>query len=227
MSDAKERTGSNGPRREKASVPPEGSQSTLGSFVQDLQDGDLDKPMELSDFLFRLGFAFQLPEKEQKDGQTDSQARRPGPQRTRRWLPALAVLLLLLWGAAQLSQPRPQRELPRELAGEWVAQSPRYMGRALVLTPGSVTLKFGGDTLPVTFTIATVLRDSVRDTAIFHVQYLQEGQLTPLVVKFFETPRPSLMLSSPPGVLWLRESDVGYDTPKSDSSAGPRVGKAG
>lgn len=205
-----------GPKEQKnAGTDRTESEPAMRSFVEELQDGDLAKPMALSDFLFRLGLAYRLPEKKPGEYETRPVVRQPG---TRVWLPALAVAMALGWVGTRLLQPKPGKQLPRELTGEWVAQSPRYPGRALVLQPGTVTLKFGADTDAVSFPISGVLRDSVQDTAIYRVQYLQDGQPTSLVVKFFETPRPTVVLSSPAGVVWLRESDVGYDNSATDTS---------
>ncbi|HWP01826.1 MAG TPA: hypothetical protein VNL96_00070 [Gemmatimonadaceae bacterium] len=214
MSDVDERVPRESKEQKGAGVDRSESESAMGSFVAELQDGDLAKPMALSDFLFRLGLAYRLPEKKTGEYEVRPVAR---PPRTRVWLPVLAVVMALGWVGARLLQPRPGKQLPRELTGEWVAQSPKYPGRALVLQPGTVTLKFGADTDAVSFPISAVLRDSVQDTAIYRVQYLQDGQSVSLVVKFFETPRPTVVLSSPAGVVWLRQSDVGYDSPALDT----------
>ena len=181
-----------------------------GALTKELRDGDLDKPMEMVEFMFQLGLHYHLPGREEGTVDPVPEAKARG---TRWWLPTVAVVAVLAAAGMQLLRPRPERTLPREVLGEWRTLSRSYAGRGFKLSPDRVALDFGEIASSVEFPISEVHREARGDTTVFEVLYRQDRGQTRVVFKYVETGRPTVFLLNPGGVAWVRATDVGYDSP--------------
>lgn len=174
------------------------------SFTRELRDGNLDRAMPFSEFMFQLGMAYDLPGRQQ-----EALAIAERKRRTRRWLVALAVVTVVGGGAAQLMGRTPsEATLPVEVLGQWATLYPQYAGRAFTLTEDRIDLDFGELAARVAFPVSEVRRNTVADTSVFEVLYEQERGLTRFEFIYVEGAVPTIYLPHPRGVAWVRVQDL-------------------
>jgi hypothetical protein len=182
-------------------------ESGVPSLTREILDGNLDQPVELTDFMFKLGLHYDLPGKSETTVEAPAFLKKRG---TRIWLVALAVIVTALGGVAPLlARPETVTTLPPEVLGEWHTSLPRYAGRKLILSAERVRIDFGDHAAPVEFPISEVRRRETPDGVQYEVLYRQDRGLTQFVFSFTEsTFPPSITLPNPEGVDWVRARDV-------------------
>jgi hypothetical protein len=192
------------------------SLSPLAGFAQEVRDGDLKKPMGLTDFMFQLGFHYRLPGR---------QAATPTPgvavvQRVRWWLPVAAVALLAVVAVRDLGSIAPARELPERLLGQWATDAPGYQDRRILFSPGTIRLEFGDSLGSAQFAVSEVRWEGRGDSTHYDIRYWQEGVLTRLRFVYVEFPVPSIRLRNPASLVWFpRETSSGPGGQESGSPA--------
>lgn len=191
----------------------------LAAFTKELRDGNLTQPMELTEFMFQLGFHLRLPGKRTPSVSAAAQIVRI--VKTRWWIPAIALIAVVAVTGMQVRGESGVALAPWVL-GEWQTTVPPYRSRGFTLAEDKVTLRFGEAAPPVTFPIVYVRRDSANDTVRYEVRYRQDRGLTKFEFWYVETPRPTIFLPNPLGVAWRRLSDSGYTESEATSPPAPR-----
>jgi hypothetical protein len=182
-------------------------ESGVPTLTREILDGNLDQPVELTDFMFKLGLHYDLPGKAETTLEAPAFLKKRG---TRIWLVVLAVMVTALGGVAPvLARPKPVTSLPPEVLGEWSTSLPRYAGRKLILSAERVRIDFGDHAAAVEFPISEVRRRETQDGVQYEVLYRQDRGLTQFVFSFTESTWPaSITLPNPEGVDWVRAKDV-------------------
>ncbi len=205
-------TGQPAPPEAQAPAPraPGGSRGRTPPFLRaitkEIRDGDLNQPMHIGDFMLQLGLHYKLPEKAEMAAAAAYAAK---VRRTRRWLVALAVLVVIAGGAVPLAlREEPEAVLPAQVLGEWRTNSPRYSKRGFTFLRDRVRLDFGDQAVPVEFPVSEVRRVVRGDTTVFEVFYRQDQGLTRFQFDYVESAIPFVRLPNPSGVNWFREKDI-------------------
>lgn len=173
----------------------------LPAAVRSLNDGDLQHPMELNEFMTELGSIMQLPRKTTVQMRSVAEPARRAPRRIP-WLPALAVVAMAalgLWRAWPSGAPS---VLPLELVGEWRTSDPRYVERRLAFSPSGVGIILQQGQAATWHEVESVVTTPRGDTTSYDVQYRDAGSSVRFLVHRVTRPGPRLLLSNPPGVVW-------------------------
>lgn len=169
--------------------------------TRSLNDGDLQTPMELNEFMTELGSIMQLPRKTtvrmRAVADVAPQARRRLPL-----LPALAVAAVLGLGLSSLWPSTAPSVLPLELVGEWRASDARYAERRLAFSPTGVGIILRQGQAAEWHPVESVVTTLRGDTTSYDVQYDDDGAPVRFLVHRVTRPGPRLLLSNPPGVVF-------------------------
>lgn len=185
---------------------PSTPRSGLPSLTREILNGNLDQPVELTEFMFKLGLHYNLPGRDATAPATPFLKKRS----TRIWIVGLAAVITVLGGVVPvLAKSDPVSTLPPEVRGEWHTSSPRYTGRKLILSEDRVRIDFGDHAAAVEFPISEVHRRDTPEGVQYQVLYRQDRGLTQFVFTFAESTWPaSIQLPNPAGVDWVRARDV-------------------
>lgn len=179
----------------------------IASLTGEILDGNLDRPVEFTDFMFKLGLHYNLPGRPETTMSAPAVSRKP---RSRIWLVALAVVVVIAGGAVPiLVRPELVTALPGEVLGEWETGDPRYADRTLILAADRVRIDFGDHVAAVEFPVTEVRTRVTAEGVAYEVRYRQESGLTQFHFSFHEsTWPPSIQLPHPEGVVWVRSRDM-------------------
>ncbi|MBL8982013.1 MAG: hypothetical protein JNL26_07505, partial [Gemmatimonadetes bacterium] len=172
-----------------------------GERVSTVKDGDLATPMELRDFLGQVGTTMRLPPRTTVSMTAVAEARLARPVRAPVLLPLAALLLMVVWAAADL-RPTALDEVPSALLGTWVTDDPRYAGRTVEFGPGVMTVRFpGGREASIVRRVSLTQRG---DTLAVVLQHGDEAQPQELSLGYVAAPEEHIVLSNPVAVHWFR-----------------------
>jgi hypothetical protein len=125
--------------------------------------------------------------------------------RRQRWMIRATLAMLAISVLMLLPKATPDRILPDYVIGEWRADSPRYSGRFLKLSPDRVVLGFGESASTMAFVVNAVRQKAHRDTTLFEVDYMEGGGINTVRFKFIDDSGvPTLYLPNPVDVPWTQ-----------------------
>lgn len=167
-----------------------------------LNDGDLQTPVELRDFMSELGVIMQLPKKT-----TVAMRAVPEPATLRAArkgvvLPAIAVALMAVVGATKVLTPPLPSDTPPALIGEWRTTSPEYAERRLAFAATGVGIALDSVKPATWYPIESVVMRATGDTTSYELTYTEFGEPVKFLVHHVPSPKRHLLLSNPPGVVW-------------------------
>jgi hypothetical protein len=177
-------------------------------LYRSVKDGDLNNPIQLDEFLEGVGDVLRLPPREPVKPEAPPSQRNLNLSLPRywRWIP-LPVLGLAL-ATMLLSQPagvQSEGTLPPQIAGLWTTTDPRYQNRNFEITTGFVVFKNGDRPDEQTaHPIHSVRTEERADTTVATISYLEADATYELSLKYIPRPKPAIILSNQPEMVWRR-----------------------
>ena len=133
-------------------------------------------------------------------GPTDNAFR---PNRAARFLPAIAILLLIVVGGIYML-PDSSVELPDAVVGKWESQHPQYRGSGLAFTKTTVALRAKQDAPEQVYEIARVKTVRLGDSTKVVVTYRDGGGEIDLEFALLGRDKPVIWFARPAGLSWSR-----------------------
>jgi hypothetical protein len=177
-------------------------------LYRSVKDGDLNNPIQLDEFLEGVGDVLRLPPKEpvKPDAAPAKRSLSLALPRYWRWVPlpvlGLAAATLLL---SQPAEESSEGTLPPQVTGVWTTSDPRYRDRYFEITAGYLVFKNGDRADDQTsHPIASVRTEERADTTVATISYLEADATYELSLKYIPRPRPAIILSNQPEMVWRR-----------------------
>ena len=134
----------------------------------------------------------------------------------RLWLPSLAALVLLVWGASFLAWPTGSSTIPEWFCGTWVSTHAGYEGRRLVITGSTVQVIVSKESNPPPAVVRSANARLTPEGPLLHLVYATADGADTLEMTLL-TPS-TLRLRHPADVVWERLVD---QRPTRSASAAP------
>lgn len=176
--------------------------SEYASAVE-LSPSDLQKSIELREFLITVGHFMDLPTR--RPTRATSAIAFVPPKRSRLWraMPVIAGALLLASLAVSAWDRRPPA-LPETLLGDWSTTNPRYADRQLSFTATEVLLGAQPGSPPSHHRITRLITSERADTLVLALTYEQDGEPTELHAALVNSSPSRLVFARPAGLVWER-----------------------
>ncbi len=171
-------------------------------------DGDLTKPIGLTEFMNGLGLVLKLPRRRPTapvPEETTEQTPKAPRSRTLVISLTLASIIALVF-VVQLLIPDSSDPLPEALTGSWYSSSPRYANRGIEFHDGALYMKRGiGDTNLVRLPIQRVRVRPKNDRLEVQIGYVENGSELSLDLTLHDYGGLAVVeLRNMPDVLWRK-----------------------
>jgi hypothetical protein len=187
---------------------------------QAVTDGDLRRPMGLSDFMNGLGLVMRLPQKRPPTPEPVTavvvEPEKPRTPRSKVVVISMTMFVVTTLGIlASAVVPERNDPLPAQLTGRWQAISPRYAGRALEFRDGALFIKRGPeDSDIVRLRIQRVVVRPQNSSQRVAIEYLEDGAPVTLNLLLHDYGGMAMVeLQNLPDVVWRKATAASPNGP--------------
>ncbi len=183
-----------------------GTSDSESPSVVALSPSELQKSIELREFLIAVGHFMDLPKRPTRATMASA---RVVPRRSRLWraTPVIAGALLFALLVVSAWNRRPPA-LPEALLGDWSTTNPRYADRQLSFTATEVLLGAQPGSPPSHHRITRLTTSERADTLVLALTYDQDGEPTELHAALVNGTPSRLVFARPAGLVWERRAAV-------------------